>query len=123
MNQDMNTTGRYMRMAGALVILLAVAFSTYYHFFYHSVTRDVDKILDDVGRSMVNQMIKDSCRDPASQSCLDLVKGSLSNGASCNEVGPRLNAAMRALRAQPGYASSLRTAWQEVNGACQKDQR
>jgi hypothetical protein len=116
----MNTTGRYMRMAGALVLLLMISFSIYYHFFYHSVTRDVDKILDDVGKSMVDQMVRDSCRDPAGEACLDLVKGSLTNGASCDEVRPRVEAALRALRSRPGYASSLRTSWRDVNASCEK---
>jgi hypothetical protein len=121
MKQDMNTTGRYMRIAGALVILLMVSFSVYYNFFYHSVTRDVDKILDDLGRSMVDQMIKDSCHDPASDSCLDLVKGSISNGASCDEARPRINAAMRALRAGLQYSSDLRTSWQALNASCERN--
>jgi hypothetical protein len=116
----MNTTGRYMRMAGALVILLMISFSVYYHFFYHSVTRDVDKILDDVGKRLVDQMIKDSCRDPAGDSCLDLVRASLTNGASCDELRPRLDAALSALRERPGYAPNLRTSWREVNTTCEK---
>jgi hypothetical protein len=117
----MNTSGRYMRSAGALVILLMVSFSVYYHFFFHSVTRDVDKVLDDLGKNMVDQMVKQSCRDPASEACLDLVKGSFSNGASCDEMRPRLNAALRALRGRSGYASSLRTGWQDVNTSCERE--
>jgi len=83
------------------------------------VERDVDRMLrEGIPSALVDELVKGSCRDAASRSCLDLVKASFSNGGSCDLSRPRIDAALSALRVDASYPQELREAWRRLASSC-----
>ena len=122
MSDDFNKPGRQMRIQAGIGVLLGIVVVAYIWHAQGKTRRDVDRMLkEDLPRALVDEFVRDSCRDPASESCLDLVKGSFSNGGSCDLSRPRIDAALWALQARPSYPQELRDAWQRLSGSCQKD--
>lgn len=121
MNPNMNTIGRYMRIAGALVILLMVSFSIYYHFFHRLVTRDVDQILDDMGKEMINEAFVKPCRDPAAEECRQILQDDASTGeAPCDFLLRRARTGLAALNNGQPRPDSLRRAWHQTESLVNK---
>lgn len=120
MSDDFNKPGRHMRIQAGVGILLGIAVVAFVWHAQGRAKRDVDRMLkEDIPRAMVDELLRDSCRDPASQSCLDLVEASFSNGGSCDLSRPRIDAALSSLRARPSYPQELRDAWQRLSSSCQ----
>jgi len=119
MSDDFNKPGRQMRIQAGVGVLLGIAVVAFVWHAQGRASRDVDRMLkEDIPRAMVDEFLRDSCRDPASQSCLDLVKGSFSNGGSCDLSRPRIDAALSSLGARPSYPQELRDAWQRLSSSC-----
>ena len=124
MSDDFNKPGRQMRIQAGIGVLLGIVVVAYIWHAQGSARRDVDRMLkDDIPRALVDELLRDSCRDPASESCLDLVKASFSNGGSCDLSRPRIDAALSALQTRTSYPQELSDSWQRLSGSCQKDLR
>jgi len=124
MNDDFKRPGRRMRIQAGIGVLLGIALVAYLWHARGRAGRDVDRMLrEDIPKALVDDYVRASCRDPASQSCLDLVKASFSNGGSCDLSRPRIDAALSAVHARASYANELREAWQRLSDSCQKDRR
>jgi len=122
MSDDFNKPGRQMRIQAGIGVLLGIILVAYVWHAQGRTRRDVDRMLkDDIPRALVDEFVRDSCRDPASESCLDLVKASFSNGGSCDLSRPRIDAALSALQARTSYRRELHEAWQGLSVSCLKD--
>jgi len=122
MSDDFNKPGRQMRIQAGIGVLLGIILVAYVWHAQGRTRRDVDRMLkDDIPRALVDEFVRDSCRDPASESCLDLVKASFSNGGSCDLSRPRIDAALSALQARTSYRRELHEAWQRLSVSCLKD--
>jgi hypothetical protein len=121
MSEDFNKPGRQMRVQAGVGVLVGIAAAAYVWHAEGKVERDVDRMLrEDIPSALVDELVKGSCRDSASRSCLDLVKASFSNGGSCDLSRPRIDAALSALRANASYPQELREAWQHLASSCQE---
>jgi len=119
MSEDFNKPGRQMRIQAGVGVLLGVAAVAYVWHAQGKVERDVDRMLrEGIPSALVDELVKGSCRDAASRSCLDLVKASFSNGGSCDLSRPRIDAALSALRVDASYPQELREAWRRLASSC-----
>jgi len=124
MSDDFNRPGRRMRIQAGIGLLLGIALVAYVWYAQRRASRDVDRILkEDIPKALVDDYVRTSCREAASESCLDLVKASFANGGSCHLSRPRIDAALSSLHARASYPQPLRDAWQRLNDSCQKDLR
>src|SRR4051812_46563077 len=124
MSDDFNKPGRQMRIQAGIGVLLGIVLVAYVWHAQGRTRRDVDQILkEEIPRALVDEFVRDSCHDPASESCLDLVKASFSNGGSCDLSRPRIDAALSALQARTSYPQELRNSWQRLSGSGPKKLR
>lgn len=119
MSNDFNKPGRQMRIHAGVGVLLGIALVAYRWHAHSRAARDVERILnEDIPKAIVDGVSRDSCRDPAGQSCLEIVQATFSNGGSCALCRPRIDAALSALEARASYPQPLRDAWQRLSRAC-----